>query len=134
MSPYLLVGHSLGGHIVRAFAARHRADVVGMILVDARHEDLDPELPKSFLTRLAELAPDASARASHADWIGDAFGLGQGDLDRAEAAWQQYQRKLPDKSSRSKFCVATASGHLIPADQPEVVVSEIQALTDQCGI
>jgi pimeloyl-ACP methyl ester carboxylesterase len=157
MSPYLLVGHSLGGHIVRAFAARHRADVVGMILVDARHEDLYPELPKSFLTRLAELAPDASARASHADavvralpslddlplsvithgradWIGDAFGLGQGDLDRAEAAWQQYQRKLPAKSSRSKFCVATASGHLIPADQPEVVVSEIQALTDQRGI
>jgi pimeloyl-ACP methyl ester carboxylesterase len=157
MPPYLLVGHSLGGHIVRAFAARHRADVVGMILVDARHEDLYPELPKSFLTRLAELAPDASARASHADavvralpslddlplsvithgradWIGDAFGLGQGDLDRAEAAWQQYQRKLPAKSSRSKFCVATASGHLIPADQPEVVVSEIQALTDQRGI
>jgi pimeloyl-ACP methyl ester carboxylesterase len=46
--PYVLVGHSLGGHIVRAFAARHRTDVVGLILVDARHEDLMPVLPESF--------------------------------------------------------------------------------------
>jgi pimeloyl-ACP methyl ester carboxylesterase len=155
MPPYLLVGHSLGGHIVRAFAARHRADVVGMILVDARHEDLYPELPKSFLMRLAELRPDNVDRASHADvvtralpplddlplsvithgradWISDVFGLDQEELDRAEAAWQQYQRKLTAKSPRSKFCVATASGHLIPIDQPEVVVSEIQSLTDHC--
>jgi pimeloyl-ACP methyl ester carboxylesterase len=152
--PYLLVGHSLGGHIVRAFAARHPAEVVGMILVDARHEDLFPELPESFLARLAELAPDDADRADRADaivralpavddlplavithgradWISEAFGLGQGDLDRAEAAWQQYQRKLAARSRRSKICVAGASGHLIPVDQPELVVHEIQSLIDQ---
>ncbi len=151
--PYLLVGHSLGGHIARTFAARHPADVAGMILVDARHEDLFPELPESFLRRLKELVPgDAADRADaivrglpslddlplvvithgRADWISGAFGLSQGDLDLAEAAWQQYQRKLAAKSSRSKFCVAAASGHLISVDQPELVVSAIRSLTDQC--
>jgi len=152
--PYLLVGHSLGGHIVRAFAARRPAEVVGMILVDARHEDLFPELPGSFLARLAELAPDDAGRAGRADaivralpalddlplavithgradWISEAFGLGQGDLDRAEAAWQQYQRKLAARSPRSTFCVAEASGHLIPVEQPELVVREIHSLIAQ---
>jgi pimeloyl-ACP methyl ester carboxylesterase len=33
--PYLLVGHSYGGHIARAFAIAHPADVMGLILVDA---------------------------------------------------------------------------------------------------
>jgi pimeloyl-ACP methyl ester carboxylesterase len=153
--PYLLVGHSLGGHIVRAFAARHPAEVAGMILVDARHEDLFPELPASFLARLAELAPDDADRANRADaivralpavddlpltvishgradWISEAFGLGQGDLDRAEAAWQQFQRELATRSHGSKFCVAGASGHLIPVDQPELVVREIHSLIDRC--
>jgi pimeloyl-ACP methyl ester carboxylesterase len=153
--PYLLVGHSLGGHIVRAFAARHPAEVAGMILVDARHEDLFPELPASFLARLAELAPDDADRANRADaivralpavddlpltvishgqadWISEAFGLSQGDLDRAEAAWQQFQRELATRSHGSKFCVAGASGHLIPVDQPESVVREIHSLIDRC--
>jgi pimeloyl-ACP methyl ester carboxylesterase len=38
--PYLLVGHSLGGIIVRRFAARYPADVTGMVLVDSTHEAL----------------------------------------------------------------------------------------------
>jgi pimeloyl-ACP methyl ester carboxylesterase len=65
--PYLLVGHSLGGHVVRTFAARHLADVMGMVLLDARHEDLYRELPQPFLVRLAELVPDGAERANRAD-------------------------------------------------------------------
>ena len=37
--PYLLVGHSLGGYIVRLFAEKHPNEVVGMVLVDATHPD-----------------------------------------------------------------------------------------------
>jgi pimeloyl-ACP methyl ester carboxylesterase len=32
--PYILVGHSLGGQIVRQFAYRHRDQVAGLVLVD----------------------------------------------------------------------------------------------------
>ncbi|HSE44549.1 MAG TPA: alpha/beta hydrolase, partial [Gemmatimonadales bacterium] len=36
--PYVLVGHSLGGFIVRLYRQTHPADVAGMVLVDAGHE------------------------------------------------------------------------------------------------
>ena len=36
--PYLLVGHSLGGFIVRLYRQAHPNEVVGMVLVDAGHE------------------------------------------------------------------------------------------------
>jgi pimeloyl-ACP methyl ester carboxylesterase len=37
--PYVLVGQSYGGLVVRGFARAYRAEVVGMVLVDAVHED-----------------------------------------------------------------------------------------------
>lgn len=39
--PYVLVGHSWGGVIVRTFAHAHPADVAGLVLVDATHEVAD---------------------------------------------------------------------------------------------
>jgi pimeloyl-ACP methyl ester carboxylesterase len=38
-SPYVLVGQSFGGFLVRAFARYYPQDVVGMVLVDCLHED-----------------------------------------------------------------------------------------------
>jgi len=37
--PFVLVGHSYGGYIVRRFAAMYPADVAGMMLVDASEEE-----------------------------------------------------------------------------------------------
>jgi pimeloyl-ACP methyl ester carboxylesterase len=37
--PYVLAGHSHGGLTARAFAALHREDVAGMVLVDGSHPD-----------------------------------------------------------------------------------------------
>lgn len=36
--PYLLVGHSYGGMIMRLFASRYPEEVCGLVLVDATHE------------------------------------------------------------------------------------------------
>jgi pimeloyl-ACP methyl ester carboxylesterase len=36
--PYVLVGHSLGGFVVRLYRQAHPNDVVGIVLVDAGHE------------------------------------------------------------------------------------------------
>lgn len=40
-APYVLVGHSLGGKTVRMFAVAHPDDVAGMVLLDARSEQMD---------------------------------------------------------------------------------------------
>jgi pimeloyl-ACP methyl ester carboxylesterase len=49
-SPYLLVGHSMGGLYVRAFARKFPDSVAGIVLVDATHEDQWDYEPKRFWT------------------------------------------------------------------------------------
>ena len=44
--PYVLVGHSMGGVYVRAYAFDYPEEVVGMVLVDTSHEDQDARYPK----------------------------------------------------------------------------------------
>src|SRR5205809_7581444 len=40
--PYVLVGHSFGARVMRVFAARHRADVAGLVLIE-------PAFPEDWL-------------------------------------------------------------------------------------
>jgi pimeloyl-ACP methyl ester carboxylesterase len=42
---YVLVGHSLGGHYVRAFAQTYPGEVVGMVLIDPSHERQAEAIP-----------------------------------------------------------------------------------------
>ena len=46
--PYVLVGHSMGGYDIRVYAGQYPNDVVGMVLVDASHEDQDLRAPESI--------------------------------------------------------------------------------------
>ena len=45
--PFVLVGHSFGGLVMRVFATRYRADTLGVVLVDPAHpEDWVTPAPK----------------------------------------------------------------------------------------
>lgn len=60
-SPYVLVGHSLGGLIVRVFANQYPKAVAGMVLVDSSHEDqsiviMDRTTKKEKVVHWRELA------------------------------------------------------------------------------
>jgi len=50
--PFVLVGHSLGGLIVRLYAHQYPHDVAGLVLVDPMHEDqfdrIGPLIPAPF--------------------------------------------------------------------------------------
>lgn len=50
--PLVLVGASIGGLFVRVFASEHGERVVGLVLVDASHEDQEMRVP-----RIAPLVP-----------------------------------------------------------------------------
>ena len=46
--PYVLVGHSIGGYNVRVYAGQYPAEVAGMVLVDASHEDQVQRMPPAL--------------------------------------------------------------------------------------
>ncbi len=47
--PYIMVGHSAGGFYVRAFTCQYASTVVGLVLVDAVHEQLDLRYPPEYV-------------------------------------------------------------------------------------
>jgi pimeloyl-ACP methyl ester carboxylesterase len=47
--PYVLVGHSKGGLYVRLYAHEYPDDVVGMVLVDAAHEEQELRFPEAIV-------------------------------------------------------------------------------------
>jgi pimeloyl-ACP methyl ester carboxylesterase len=58
--PYLLVGHSVGGTIVRVFARTHPDRVAGVVLLDGSHEDQmvrAPEALGAFMRAMSRRMP-----------------------------------------------------------------------------
>lgn len=54
--PYVLVGHSYGGFLVRAFAKYYPLEVVGMVLVESMHEDSRVHVGGGHIIRIREEA------------------------------------------------------------------------------
>jgi pimeloyl-ACP methyl ester carboxylesterase len=63
LPPFVLVGHSFGGALVRLYAHKYPDEVVGMVLVDSAHEDLFIRIPEwraaseQMITMLRTLIP-----------------------------------------------------------------------------
>jgi pimeloyl-ACP methyl ester carboxylesterase len=55
-APYVLVGHSYGGLIVRAYAYTHPDEVAGLVLVDAAHEDQFDIYPAAYAAKADDMA------------------------------------------------------------------------------
>lgn len=59
------------------------------------------------------------------DGMSDDMKKWRGEMD---IAWRNLQENLATKSSNSKQVIAKESGHLIPRDQPQIIVDEIKEL------
>jgi pimeloyl-ACP methyl ester carboxylesterase len=53
--PYILVGHSLGGPIIRLYGSKYPENVAGFVFVDALSEDLADNLTKKELSNFEKL-------------------------------------------------------------------------------
>ncbi len=182
--PYVLVGHSAGGVLVRAYQAAHPDDVVGLVLVDTTTASLVSRWPKvigkmrSYLQRGRWLAAVAALRLANplhlggrdaaltyrprtmvaadqlvaaaaailpslppttplptvvlthghgGDWAGPGV-IGPVDEAAIEYDWQGAQKELA-KGAKSSLVVADKSGHMIPAEQPELIVQAVETVT-----
>jgi len=56
--PYILVGHSVGGHHVRVYAERYPEEVAGVVLVDSSHPEQFERIPgmESSMTRIKAMS------------------------------------------------------------------------------
>lgn len=138
--PYVLAGHSMGGLNVRMYASLYRAEVVGMLLVDACHPDQPRRLPgfeagseqrRREIERDRLLMPFGVPRLL--GWCGNWYGTAvAGRL----AALRSFDCAVPQKrgtlaemaSSNDNFDQVRATGPL--GDIPLIVVSQGPSAAD----
>ena len=156
--PLVLVGHSLGGAFVRLYAGTHPRDVVGLVLVDAVHEDefaqVDRLLTPAQRTAGAGMRPMSPEGIDINAVFGQlralprpaslrvrvlARGIPLAD-DEMPPDWSPEQRSARERLRRElQLDLArragdgtlewgTKSGHFVHHDEPALVVAAIRAL------
>ncbi|HEX8917501.1 MAG TPA: alpha/beta fold hydrolase [Chloroflexota bacterium] len=150
--PYVLAGHSFGGIFIRLFTESYRSEIAGMVLIDSSHEDQcvalndstcgagSGEIPDGFATTFQQLdaATGGVVKGSLRDLplvvltqnvrlpaCLDCMGNGANGQ-----VWANFQRDLASASSNSIHVVAMRSGHLIPFEQPGLVIEAVRQVID----
>ena len=142
--PYVLVGHSYGGMIVRLFAHAHPDETAGVVLVDAasghqferawREGDQPWAGDAPWYDKGTKVDRTASAVELAAvktfGWI-PLLVLTQGQLNgEFEPIWSALQDELATLSTNALHVVARDSGHSIQEDEPDLVSAGIRAVVE----
>jgi pimeloyl-ACP methyl ester carboxylesterase len=154
-SPYVLVGHSMGGVNVRLLSQAHPNAVAGMVLVDSMSEsqltefwplipDADMEKFRTGIRKLPEgtdfetlskglsevgMAKTISAKplvVLSRDLEDAPPGAGPDTAVRLRLAWQKMQEKLSHLSTNRAYVVVKGAHHVIQREQPQVVAAAIR--------
>lgn len=147
--PYILAGHSMGGLYARWFTTRYPSEVAGLLLVDSSHEEqawrlheIDPAGPglSDAVARGGFIAKQGERSTWHTDVPLIVLGRGRpfprtGQLTEAQFAawdriWQEMQQDLARRSPKGQYRWAANSGHMIPDDEPELVIQAVRDLID----
>ena len=152
--PFLLIGHSYGGALVRVFASKYPRDVIGLVLVDPALENFytraTVEAPAAYLAALEEALADDDKSASEAlkrEYLAYETSMVQtrvttlppGDRTILISAAQQLQGNqamqrlwLDEQAKWAKKVgaqhVIVDTGHNIPRSKPQAVVSAVRSL------
>ncbi len=155
--PFIVIGHSLGEAYTRIFAARHRADVAGLVLVDGFSPDLQDDWIHPLLgpfrgeyEQQAQYLRDLVASVEDLDWPASEAQLRAADVSgfpivvlrapRAEprldeptnvaiaAAWQEAYESLAP--GRVRYEITWGAGHIIQADRPDAVIEAARELVE----
>ncbi|MGI8897268.1 MAG: alpha/beta fold hydrolase [Pyrinomonadaceae bacterium] len=152
--PYVLVGHSLGGPLVRVFASMYPTEVVGLVLVDpaqeAFHAWAKTNPPPGFKEEEAKLAKapqglrdeyaavDATYEQARTAKVPAGISVTlltamQNDTMPAEVRRMaaEKQKEWIEKVPGGKRIVAEKSGHFIQMQEPALVIDAIRQVVEQ---
>ena len=122
--PYILVGHSYGGMIVRLYADLHRDEVAGMVLIDPSEED--------WVRSVWKLDPQQRTFAHYHAANFDGFWQGLRECVAAAktgfvAATELYKRCVPDPNPQFSDAINAAylKVHLTPAYQQATLTENL---------
>ena len=151
--PFILVGHSFGGLNIRLFAREHPAEAVGMVLVEATHEDYPAKektarpiaetrkLENSFGLATPAAQSEFKSLSQSAEEVRTSPPLPdiplivitagrRGEAEPLRQIWMDLQRDLVTKAPNARQVLAEHSGHYVQFDEPEVIVSAIHELVE----
>jgi pimeloyl-ACP methyl ester carboxylesterase len=142
--PYLLVGHSLGGFYMQAFARNYPRETAAVVLIDSA----SPFEPPGAFGPTTPPNPGSTAAAEEGGFAPSAAAMlgGPGfppiplivlvatehEVTAArEALWQEVQAQTAALSPRGRLVIAQGTGHFIQDDRPELVIeSVLEAMRD----
>lgn len=153
--PYVLVGHSIGGLYVLAFAKLYPEDVAGIVLVDGRPAEFTAACkaadagmcePPRFMVTMMPRHQKAEVRGMAAT---EAFAprpqeLGTipvtviaatepqiGGSRRFQTLWLEHQRAFADAAANGRYVAAQRASHYVHRQRPGLVADEILRLVER---
>jgi pimeloyl-ACP methyl ester carboxylesterase len=149
--PYVLVGHSLGGTIMKLFARAYPHEIAGVVLVDARHSDFARRCKQVGMPRFLYEPPAAlfllARAAMRGELAASTMSAGQArkvgpfpsvplvvlTQNKSVARWPKSlgrlwvasQRNMVRMSKISRMEVCDDAGHNLHKDRPDAVVKAV---------
>ena len=152
--PYVLVGASAGGILVRRYQQQYPHEVAGLVFADSSHEEMEwrdaaisPQLDPNWnnpkflqdngfvldhqkLTWHADIPLIDLERSEKAPL--SAFpGLTQQQVDAINAEWHNFQVDLAARSKYGKYRLVADSGHMMHRQKPEAIADAIEDVVKQ---
>ncbi|MBV8573580.1 MAG: alpha/beta fold hydrolase [Acetobacteraceae bacterium] len=145
-APYLLVGHSLGGFYVQAFARRYPTETAAVVLVDSASpleppgafgSTIQPNRGSIAAVEEAGFAPSAAAMLAGRPFPSvPLIVLVATEHDvrpELEALWQRVQAQTAALSPRGRLRIVQGAGHFIQNDRPQIVIEAVLEAMREAG-
>jgi pimeloyl-ACP methyl ester carboxylesterase len=124
--PYVLVGHSYGGWLVREYQATYSAEVAGLVLLEGGMDDPARILPNGRIVHASDLAkgtPIPDAKTSGAMTLADVppgpmAAIRAGLAEASATANEAPRNLLPDSAQRMRTWALARVEHVVAAQNP----------------
>ncbi len=154
--PYVLVGASAGGILVRRYQQTYPHEVGGLVFVDSSHEEMEwrdaaisPQMNPNWndpaFLRGNGFLPDHQRLTWRADIplidlersekipLSAFPSLTQQQVDALNEQWHSFQVDLAGRSRYGEYRLVAGSGHMMHRQKPEAIADAIRDVVTQVG-